>query len=72
MQGWPPRSRIRKKLADCVCVRAHAWQPPHAIEEDCVGGLSVRLQFSQEERWTTAFKYLLQNLKWLLTWHSAG
>ena len=47
-------------------------QPPNAIEDDCVGGLSVRLQFNQEERWTTAFKYLLQNLKWLLTWHAAG
>ena len=38
-------------------------QPPHPIDEDCVGGLSVRLQFNQEERWTTAFKYLLQDLK---------
>jgi len=47
-------------------------QPPHPIEEDCVGGLSVRLQFNQEERWTAAFKYLLQDLKWLLTWHAAG
>ena len=35
-------------------------QPPNPIDEDCVGGLSVRLQFNQEERWTTAFKYLLQ------------
>ena len=47
-------------------------QPPHPIDEDCVGGLSVRLQFNQEERWTTAFKYLLQDLKWLQTWHAAA
>ena len=41
-------------------------------KQDCVGGLSVRLQFNQEERWTTAFKCLLQDLKWLQAWHAAA
>ena len=53
-------------------LRAAEWADRDVEASDEHKGLSVRLQFSQEERWTTAFKYLLQNLKWLLTWHSAG
>ncbi|PFH33844.1 hypothetical protein BESB_080600 [Besnoitia besnoiti] len=39
---------------------------PFAIDGDRVGGLSVRLQLSQDERWSKAVKYLLIDLKWLL------
>ena len=46
--------------------------PPHAIEDDLVGGCSVRLQFNQEEKWTRSFKALLANLKWLVSWHGAN
>ena len=46
-------------------------QPPYAIDEDLVGGYSVRLQFNQEEKWSRAFKCLLADLKWLVSWHSA-
>ena len=73
--GTPPRPRPpipRPQVMLLACVKellGHAAsrpragvsaQPPNPIDEDCVGGLSVRLQFNQEERWTTAFKYLLQ------------
>jgi len=46
--------------------------PPFSIEDDLVGGLSVRPQFSQEEKWTRACRQLLENLAWLLAWRSAG
>ena len=48
-----------------------AAAPPYPIEDEEVGGMSVRLQFSQEEKWTRALGYLLADLKWLLTWHAA-
>ena len=32
----------------------------------------VRVQFNQEEKWTRAFRCLLDDLKWLLEWHAAG
>ena len=46
-------------------------QPPYVIDEDLVGGFSVRLQFNQEEKWSRAFKCLLADLKWLVAWHGA-
>jgi len=36
-----------------------------------VGGVSIRLQFNQEDRWTRAFRNLLENLAWLLAWRRA-
>lgn len=47
-------------------------RPPHAIEGDLVGGLSVRLFFNQEEQWTRAFRNLLENLSWMLAWRTVG
>ena len=35
-------------------------------------GAQVRVQFNQEEKWTRAFRCLLDDLKWLLEWHAAG
>lgn len=46
--------------------------PPHPIEEELVGGCSVRLQFNQEDKWTHAFRNLLDDLAWLLAWRRAG
>ena len=47
-------------------------QPPYVIEDDLVGGYSVRLQFSQEDKWTRAFMCLLTDLRWLIIWHGAS
>jgi len=54
--------------------RAGAPSPsaPWPIEDDLVGGFSVQLHFNHEDKWTCAFKNLLENLKWLLEWHAAG
>ena len=48
-----------------------APEPPHPIVGDSVGNFSVRFQFGMEERWTRAFRNLLENLKWLLEWKAA-
>ena len=39
---------------------------PWKIEQDRIGGFSVRLQFNQFDRWTKALKFLLTDLKWLI------
>jgi len=46
--------------------------PPHPVEDDLVGGVSIRLQFNQEEKWTAAFRNLLEDLRWLLQWRVGG
>lgn len=40
------------------------------IAKDKIGDTSVRLQFSQDEAWTRALKYLLIDVKWLLAFVS--
>lgn len=39
---------------------------PFKIENDKVGGFSVRVQFNQDERWTKALKFMLTDLKWII------
>merc|ERR1711862_664238 len=39
---------------------------PFKIEGDKVGAFSVRVQFSQDERWTKALKFMLTDLKWII------
>ena len=39
---------------------------PYAIEKDQIGGISIKSQFNQDDKWTRALKYLLTDLKWLL------
>ncbi|CBZ50014.1 hypothetical protein NCLIV_004900 [Neospora caninum Liverpool] len=61
-QPWPPYASPGVQTP---------WEPPElpfAVESDRVGGLSIRLQMSQDERWTKAVKYLLIDLKWLLSY----
>jgi len=41
---------------------------PYAIEGDRVGGLTVKLMFNKDARWSRALKYLLTDLKWCLSW----
>ncbi|KAJ1927604.1 autophagy protein [Tieghemiomyces parasiticus] len=41
-------------------------QTPYPIHKDRVGGMSIKLQFGQEETWTKALKYTLVNCKWAL------
>ena len=49
--------------------------PTRARRLVCAPGISSdgrSPQFNQEEKWTQAFKCLLDDLKWLLAWHAAG
>eukprot|EP01006_Ploeotia_vitrea_P028790 TRINITY_DN61417_c0_g1_i2.p1 TRINITY_DN61417_c0_g1~~TRINITY_DN61417_c0_g1_i2.p1 ORF type:complete len:417 (-),score=233.12 TRINITY_DN61417_c0_g1_i2:61-1146(-) len=40
------------------------------IDKDQIQGLSIKLQFNQDHKWTKALKYMLSNLKFLLAWAS--
>lgn len=42
----------------------------YPIKGDTIDGLSIKLQFNQEAKWTKALKYMLSNLKLLLAWAS--
>ena len=46
------------------------FELPYAIEGDCVGGHTIKLQspFRRDAQWTKALKYMLTDLKWALTW----
>ncbi|KAJ1977278.1 autophagy protein [Dimargaris xerosporica] len=39
---------------------------PYPTHKDKVGGVSIKLQFGQEETWTRALRYALINCKWVL------
>ena len=43
-------------------------QLPYLIDHDkwTIGELNIKM--SGSEKWTTALKYMLTNLKWLLAW----
>ena len=42
---------------------------PYAINEECIGTLSIRYYGEQNgENWTKACKFVLTNLKWMLAW----
>ena len=40
----------------------------YAIEGDLVGGMSIKLMFNKDAKWTVALKYMMANLKWGLAW----
>ena len=44
---------------------------PHAIRDDRVGELSIKIQFHGDGKWTKAMKYMLIDVKTLLVWCSA-
>eukprot|EP00668_Euglena_longa_P046100 GGOE01061784.1.p1 GENE.GGOE01061784.1~~GGOE01061784.1.p1 ORF type:complete len:402 (-),score=147.68 GGOE01061784.1:201-1406(-) len=39
---------------------------PYEIQDDRIGGLTIKLAGNEPERWTRACKFLLTNLKWLV------
>lgn len=45
-----------------------SFRPLHPIDaaEGSVDGMPVKAQFSSDQQWTRALKYLLTNLKWLI------
>jgi beclin 1 len=43
-----------------------AFHHRYSIADDVIGGVSIRLQFNQDAKWTRALKYMLTNLKYQL------
>ena len=41
---------------------------PYAIDQDRIGGMTIRLQFNKDFKWTKALKYMLADLKWCFRW----
>jgi beclin len=40
----------------------------YPIVDDCIMGISVKLHFNPEARWTKALKFMLINLKYAVAW----
>lgn len=45
-------------------------QLKYPIRGDCIGDVSIKLQFNNDAKWTKALKYTLTNCKQLLAWTS--
>ncbi|CEP01266.1 hypothetical protein PBRA_001872 [Plasmodiophora brassicae] len=63
------------KFATCVkeyCLFAEAQSGhkvmQYQIDDHMINGVSVKLQFNQEAKWTKAMKFLLINLKFAVAW----
>mmetsp|Transcript_24764 Transcript_24764/g.58940 ORF Transcript_24764/g.58940 Transcript_24764/m.58940 type:complete len:422 (+) Transcript_24764:368-1633(+) len=54
-----------KDIAQC---REAPFEMHYPIEGDKVGGVSIKLTFNKDARWTKALKYMLTNLKLCLRW----
>mmetsp|Transcript_8297 Transcript_8297/g.23802 ORF Transcript_8297/g.23802 Transcript_8297/m.23802 type:complete len:444 (-) Transcript_8297:467-1798(-) len=53
---------------DSASGREPVFELHYPIEGDKVGGVSVKMTFNKEARWTKALKYMLTNLKLCLKW----
>ncbi|XP_015786864.1 beclin-1 [Tetranychus urticae] len=51
-----------------------SWYCPYRMDKEKIEDTkrnncySIRIQYNSEEEWTKALKYMLTNLKWILTW----
>lgn len=54
------------QLGDYAESQDSKFRLPYRINKDKIGDVSIKLQFSQDEIWTKALKYMLINLKWLI------
>ena len=43
-----------------------AYQIPYEVQDDKVGGLTIKLVGNEGDKWTQALKYMLTDLKWLV------
>lgn len=57
-----------QEFADWVSSQDSTFEMPYAIDQDKVAGMSIRLQFNSDAKWTTALKHMLTNLKFCLSW----
>jgi len=59
-----------QKFSEYAASRDPRFKQPYAIKNEMIGGVSIKLQFNQDAKWTKALKYMLTNLKYLLAWCS--
>ena len=57
-----------QEFADWIASQDNTFETPYAIEQDKVAGMSIRLQFNSDTKWTKALKHMLANLQYCLTW----
>eukprot|EP00761_Pharyngomonas_kirbyi_P003007 gb/GECH01003011.1/.p1 GENE.gb/GECH01003011.1/~~gb/GECH01003011.1/.p1 ORF type:complete len:377 (+),score=122.20 gb/GECH01003011.1/:1-1131(+) len=57
-----------KEIGEEAEKRDSSFKLPYSIEGEKIGGLSIKYNNSSEEKWTRSLKYMLTNLKWLLSW----
>ncbi|KAJ1973049.1 autophagy protein, partial [Dimargaris verticillata] len=55
-----------QQIGDLIHHHDAALVLPYPTHKDKVGGVSIKLQFGQEETWTRALRYTLINCKWVL------
>lgn len=57
-----------QEFADWIASQDNTFEMPYAVDQDKVAGMSIRLQFNSDTKWTKALKYMLANLKYCLSW----
>ncbi|CAN6602756.1 vacuolar protein sorting-associated protein 30 [Trichomonascus vanleenenianus] len=63
---------ILRQVGEYVESMDSSLRLPYKIEEDKIGGYSIKLSMSSSnESWTTACKYVLTNAKWILAYASS-
>ena len=58
------------QLMTHVHTQARAMRFPYKVSTPLIGGCSI-LYLKKPTEWTKAVKYMMTNLKWLLTWVSS-
>lgn len=60
-----------KEMGDYAAVQSgNKFELPYRIDQDKIGGLTIKFSSNSDENWTKACKYVLTNLKYLLVWCS--
>eukprot|EP01027_Heterolobosea_sp_BB2_P006317 GEZU01009561.1.p1 GENE.GEZU01009561.1~~GEZU01009561.1.p1 ORF type:complete len:104 (-),score=16.53 GEZU01009561.1:21-332(-) len=57
-----------QQMAEFAQAKDPQFKLPYPIVGDKVGGITIKYQGSSEDKWTKALKYMLTDLKWILTW----
>ncbi|KAI8911718.1 autophagy protein Apg6-domain-containing protein, partial [Gorgonomyces haynaldii] len=60
-----------QELGDYAEAKDSRFKLPYRISKDKIGDTVIKLQFSQDETWTKALKYLLIDIKWMMAFCAA-
>ncbi|KAK9824013.1 hypothetical protein WJX72_006970 [[Myrmecia] bisecta] len=56
------------KARDSAEGKRETFELPYAVDADRVGGMTIKLMFNKDAKWTKALKFMLTDLKWCLKW----